>query len=318
MWALQVTDGLPHKRLAALLKHEDEYVRAWAVQFLCDASSVNAFQPPAKVETGRSARPTSESPVEQSVLDQFASMAKNDESLIVRLYLASAVQRLPYADRWPILTGLISHPEDIADNNLPRMYWFGLEPMVPAYPKESLELVVSGKIPALQEFVARRMVTGNAPGAAVTSSDSMQQQPAWQWTILKVAPGFRVLNVGERGVVHHDVFRNAVAVQTHPLDRKTPSSLVRDLTVPREKKTKLTMRVSHHPHGDWQLRVRANGSSITDQIVSSKTVSKDEWLEVTVDLSRYAGQRINLAVEDFPNNWQNEWAYWNRVSIVSE
>lgn len=309
MWALQVTEGLGPSRLAELLKHKDEYVRAWAIQFLCDASKANAFQDAGGV---------TESPVEKTILDQFGQMAKSDNSQIVRLYLASAVQRLPFADRWPILAGLISHSKDVSDNNLPRMYWFGLEPMVPAHPKESLDLAVSGKIPALQEFVARRMVTGNAPVASVARPNTMKQQPEWQWTIQKVAPGFRVLNVGERGVVHHTVFRNAVAVQTHPLDRKTPSSLVRELTVPAKKRTKLSMRVSHHPHGDWQLRVWANGKVISDQIVSSKTVAKDEWLDVTVDLSRFAGKRINLTIENFPNNWMNEWAYWNRVSIVSE
>lgn len=309
MWALQVTEGLSLDRLTELLRHPDQYVRAWAIQFLCDASRANAFQ---------NAGSVTESPIDQSTLNQFAAMARHDESPIVRLYLASAVQRLPYSERWSILEGLMSHAEDVDDNNLPRMYWFGLEPMVPVHPKDSLELAVTGKIPAIQEFVARRLVSGNATAVSSKKPESMKQQPEWQWTIQKVAPGFRVLNVGEKGVVHHTVFRNSVAVQTHPLDRKTPSSLVRDLTVPSRKKTMLNLRVSHHPHGDWQLRVRANGQLIADQLVSTKTVSADEWLEISVDLSRFAGQRIHLAIENFPNNWMNEWAYWNRVSIVSE
>ena len=74
-------------------------------------------------------------------------MAKDDPSQVVRLYLASAVQRLPFAQRWSILQGLVSHVEDVTDNNLPRMYWFALEPMVPEYPRESLELVMAGTLP---------------------------------------------------------------------------------------------------------------------------------------------------------------------------
>ena len=58
------------------------------------------------------------------VLEKLAAMAKNDPSQVVRLYLASAVQRLPFAQRWSILQGLVSHAEDVSDNNLPRMYWF--------------------------------------------------------------------------------------------------------------------------------------------------------------------------------------------------
>jgi putative membrane-bound dehydrogenase-like protein len=308
LWALYVTGALDHKRLAALLGHPDEYVRSWAVQFLCDASSVNAFQDASQAKR---------SPVEESVLETFAALAKNEKSPIVRLYLASAVQRLPFADRWPILTGLVSHGEDIGDNNLPRMYWFGLEPMVPSHPRESLKLVVAGKIPALQEFVARRMVTGNAR-VAVNRPNPLKQQLSWQYTIQKVAPGFKVLNVGEGGVVHHKQFRNSTAVQTHPLDRKTPSSLFRELKIPEKKKTKLQLRVSHHPHGDWQLRVLASGKVIADKIIGSKSVADDEWLDVTVDLTQFAGRTIQLSIENRPNDWHNEWAYWNKVSIVSE
>ena len=308
LWALQVTGCLDHSGLAALLGHKDEYVRAWAIQFLCDGSQVNAFQDASKA---------SQAAVDQSVLDRFALMAKNERSPVVRLYLSSAVQRLPFADRWPVLEGLVSRAEDAADRNLPRMYWFGLEPMVPGHPGKSLRLAVGGKIPALQKFVARRMVTGEA-AVAVNRRRQVKQNPEWQWTIQKVAPGFRVRNVGEGGVVHHRVFRNTTAVQTHPLDRRTPSSLVREFQVPRGKKTRLSMRVSHHPHGDWQLRVVAAGEVLADQVIGSRSVSEDEWLDVTVDLTRFAGRRIRLSIENRPNDWRNEWAYWNRVSLVSE
>ena len=146
----------------------------------------------------------------------------------------------------------------------------------------------------------------------------MQQRPQWQGTIQKVAPGFKVHNVGEGGVVHHKVFRNETAVQTHPLDRKTPSRLVRKLEIPENKKTRLIIRVSHHPHGDWQLKVLAAGQLVTDQIVGPESVSDDEWLDVSIDLTKYAGRTITLSIENHPNNWRNEWAYWNRVSILSE
>jgi hypothetical protein len=307
LWALQVTGGLNAERLQALLDHEDEHVRSWAIQFLCDSSSANAFQDASKVET---------SPVGESVLDKFATMAKTDKSQIVRLYLSSAVQRLPYADRWPILAGLASHVEDIDDNNLPRMYWFALEPMVPDHPREALKLAVGGKIPLLQESVARRLTTGDAP---VNKFSAVQNQATWDRLIQTVATGFRVQNSGERGVVHHRAFRNQVAVQTHPKDRKTPCILqTRFVDIPKGKKTTLRMRVSHHPHGDWQLRVLADGKVIVDQIVGSNTVGKDEWLDVSVDLSSFAGRRINLDIENRANNWANEWAYWNKVEIVKE
>ncbi len=38
LWALQVTGGLTEAKLLQLLAHQDEYVRGWAIQFLCDES----------------------------------------------------------------------------------------------------------------------------------------------------------------------------------------------------------------------------------------------------------------------------------------
>ncbi len=318
LWALQVTGGLEEAKLVPLLSHDDPYVRGWAIQFLCDQSNVNAFQP---TGTGHSKVTLTTDPlakISRNVLDRFEEMARSDSSKIVRLFLASAVQRLPFSDRWPILDGLVSHAEDIDDNNLPRMYWFGLEPMVPNHQPKALKLVLNGKIPKLQEFVARRMVTGDVKADLNRpTKTSKKSNTEWQWTLQKVAPGFKVRNVGEGGVVHHKVFRNRVAVQTHPLDKKTPSSLYRQLKIPSIGETKLNIRVSHHPHGDWQLKVFANGQILTDRLVSSKTVAKNEWLDATIDLSLFAGQTIELSIENSPNNWANEWAYWNKVEIVT-
>ena len=61
----------------------------------------------------------------------------------------------------------------------------------------------------------------------------------------------------------------------------------------------------------------AEGKVINDQIISSKTVSNNEWREVEIDLTAFAGKRITLEVENFPNDWRNEWAYWHEVKIES-
>ena len=306
LWALQVTDGLSRDRLAELLNDDNEHVRTWAVQFLCDPSAVNAFQP--QQNAGWK--------LETEVLQQFAVMAKADPSPIVRLYLASAVQRLPFSERWSILEGLVSHAEDVSDNNLPRMYWFALEPMVPLHRRQSLQLAVAGKIPALQEFVARRLVTDDR---RPNEFNQVRQAKEWDRIIQTVARGMRVSAVGEGGVVRHEVFRNQMAVQTHPHDRNTPCVLTTNrVDVPKGKKTSLKLRVSHHPHGDWQLRVLADGQVILDQIVGPETVGPDEWLDVSIDLSKFAGRRIKLSIENRANNWRNEWAYWNKVKVITE
>lgn len=310
MWALQVTGGLSGDRLAKLLEHDNEHVRAWAIQFLLDGTDVNAFQPE------RATGERSDVTVIPGVAEKLAAMAKNDSSQIVRLYLTSAVQRLPFHQRWSILEGLVSHAEDLDDNNLWRMYWFALEPMVIDHPRESLQLAVGSKIPHLQESVVRRMAAGNSP---IEPFSAVQKQAAADRLIQTVAKGFRVQKSGEGGVVRHDVFRNAAAVQTHPHDQNTPCVLkARFVDIPKDKQTTLKMRVSHHPHGDWQLRVLVDGKVIADQVVGPDTVGADEWLNVAVDLTPFAGRRVSLAIENRANGWKSEWAYWNHVEIIQE
>jgi putative membrane-bound dehydrogenase-like protein len=306
LWALHVTGGLQESRLIECLNHPDPHVRAWSIQLLCDRSGVNAFQPD---------RPQDQH-LSPAVHDRLVELARTDASPVVRLYLASAVQRIPYEKRWPILTGLLSRAEDAQDHNLPRMYWFALEPMVPLHPQRSLDLVIAGKLPSLQESVARRLATSDTPSEAVVN---LRNVGRFDKLIQTVAKGFRVRDVGEGGVVAHQVFRNATAVQTHPKSREKPCVLhTGQYLVPANQTTKLRLRVSHHPHGDWQLRVVVNRELQRQMIVGPQTVGDDEWLDLIIDLTKYAGQRIDVALENRANDWHNEWAYWNRVEIVSE
>ena len=90
-------------------------------------------------------------------MEVFAKMAKDDASAVVRLYLASAAQRIEVAKRWPILQGLASHAEDAKDHNLPLMLWYAAEPAVAADIAKGAELLGSCKIPKVQEFITRRM-----------------------------------------------------------------------------------------------------------------------------------------------------------------
>jgi putative membrane-bound dehydrogenase-like protein len=295
LWAMHVTGRFEGNKSSILVKllgsSDDEHVRAWAIQMLCEDR-----QPPA------------------AALKKFAEMAQKDPSPVVRLYLAAALQRLEFEQRWPILEALSKHGEDVEDNNIPRMLWFALEPMVPGNPEQALKLAVSGKMPKLQQFVARRIASGNAKSNIPRQPGQVTAEE--QRSIQQAAPGFKVVDVGEKGVVKHSVFRNITAVQTHPLDRKKPCYLVRELEVPKGKKTLLQLKVSHHPHGDWQLRILAGEEVLVDRVVSAETVT-DEWLEVVVDLSRFAGKKIRLRIENRANNWRNEWAYWHEVKVVS-
>ena len=58
-----------------------------------------------------------------AVISRLAEMAKADKSAHVRLYLASALQRIEVGKRLPILEGLLARADDAKDHNLPLMYW---------------------------------------------------------------------------------------------------------------------------------------------------------------------------------------------------
>lgn len=295
LWALHVTGSLDSVKLAALLDHEDEYVRAFAIQFLCEDRD-----PP------------------KAALERFVELAKDDPSPVVRLYLAAGLQRMGFDHRWPILANLSQHEEDAGDNNIPRMLWFALEPMVPVHPEQSLKLAVGSQLTNLQQHVSRRLVSGNLtkvaqrdPQKRGLASDSAQ-------TILqRVAPGFQVRDVGEGGVRPQPDFRNDFAVQTHPLSRKMPCVLFRHLDLTDGKSAKLHIRASYHAHGDWQLRVLANKQVIHDQIVSYETV-QSEWLELDLDLNDFAGKHVVLELENRANDWAWEFGFWGKVEIEME
>ena len=295
LWALHVTgafDGERRQDLVKLLEHPDEHIRSWSIQLLCERGQLSTEE-------------------HQRLVD----MAVNDVSAIVRLYLASGLQRLPDAKKWGILEGLSQHEEDLEDNNLPRMLWFGLEPLVPKYPERALQLALNGKIPHLQESVARRLVTASVGGAEGRVPIG-RLKGAWNKTLQTVAPGFTLDNVGREVKALHD-FRNENVVQTQPKSRNAPVRLMRHLDLGAGKKHTLQIRASYHPHGAWKLRVLAGKQVLAEQLVDFENV-QGEGLELDVDLTEFGGKRLDLVVENRSAGSKNAYAFWKSVRVVSE
>src|SRR5207302_10881746 len=98
-------------------------------------------------------------------LKTFAKLARTDPSPVVRLYLSSALQRLPLERRWGILEGLLAHSEDATDHNLPLMYWYAAEPLGPHDPGKALDLAARSKVPQVLGHMARRVASQGTPEA---------------------------------------------------------------------------------------------------------------------------------------------------------
>jgi len=134
LWALHVTQGLAEQDLLALLGHENEYLRSWAIFLLAEGKNPS-----------------------EAVLQQFATMARQDPSALVRLYLSSALQRVPVDKRWEVLAGLLARHEDAADHNQPLMVWYAAEPVVPLNMSRALALAFETKLPRVLAFTVQRI-----------------------------------------------------------------------------------------------------------------------------------------------------------------
>ena len=136
LWALHVTTGINEKLALELLGYSEEYVRAWTVQCI--------------VEDGR---------LTENELAKLTAMSRDDPSAVVRLYLASALQRLPQRAVLALAQGLIGHAEDNEDHNLPRLIWYGIEPIAARAPEHIDFLLASSRLPLVKRLVIRRMAS---------------------------------------------------------------------------------------------------------------------------------------------------------------
>jgi putative membrane-bound dehydrogenase-like protein len=134
MWALCSIGALDDGRCLALLDSPHEYVRAWAIQL-----------------SAESGRPSG------AILSKCAQLAASDPSPVVRLHLASALQRLPVAQRWEIAAALAAHGEDATDQNIPLMLWYAIEPLAAADHDRAAGLLARCKIPIVRQYIARRI-----------------------------------------------------------------------------------------------------------------------------------------------------------------
>ena len=147
LWALHVIGGTDERLLLAAMQDADENIRGWAIQLALEYASPN-----------------------RQMLSQLTQLARSDSSQLVRLYVASALQRIPLNQRWPIAENLIQHAADTNDQNLPLMIWYGVEPLVPLNPSRAMQLATRSKIPTVTRFITRRAAADNKSLALVITA----------------------------------------------------------------------------------------------------------------------------------------------------
>ncbi|HEY1065005.1 MAG TPA: PVC-type heme-binding CxxCH protein [Pirellulales bacterium] len=133
----------------------------------------------------------------------------------------------------------------------------------------------------------------------------------------EIALGFTTTKVGEGGVAILAEHKGRKGVlRTHPVSQQEPTVLRSKVDVPKEGKTTLELSVASHQNGDWKLVVKANGKVIHSGDVG-KDIVNNGWQDLSIDLTPFAGQSVDLEVQNSANGWAYEHGFWGRVEIVN-
>jgi putative membrane-bound dehydrogenase-like protein len=148
LWLFFVHGHMTSDRVKKWLQDTSPQVRAWTVRLVGEDKRFG----PGYAET-------------------FAEMAQNEKSPVVRLALASLLQKLPLASRARIANPLIKQTEDVSDHNLPLMLWYAIEPLADLNAANALHLTMHSANPMLTSFMVRRIASAGTPEALAVIVD---------------------------------------------------------------------------------------------------------------------------------------------------
>jgi hypothetical protein len=147
----------------------------------------------------------------------------------------------------------------------------------------------------------------------------------------KFAPGWKISKCGDSSGIWPGFHENEKkpSFVTCPLGDSIGCVLSKNIKVPVGKKSMLKLAVGHDVRAfspdnpplylqrRWQLIVKAN-----DEILLSKIISKDSApnnrADVNIDISKYAGEEVNLELVNQQIKECDGTAYWYKIEIVSE
>lgn len=156
LWALHALGAAEEWFLRAQLWHPDEHIRVWAIRLLSDCWPLDTAMS-ARTAAGSGEGKERHLTPSPATFKQFTRLAKSDSSGLVRLALATVLQRLPVSMRPELAAPLLARAEDADDHNLPLMLWYGLIPVGDSAPEQLAALAAGARIPLVRQFIARRL-----------------------------------------------------------------------------------------------------------------------------------------------------------------
>ena len=146
LWALNSMDEADP---LSLLEHPNEHLRTWAIRLLTEPRPIDhvfgRHPKHADVDLG----------LYHLVLLTHSPF---DESSLVRLTIASTLQRLTLKDRAAAAALLASqNNDDATDHNLPKLIWFGISPLLKDHPERLISVAEATEWPDLLRYISRAL-----------------------------------------------------------------------------------------------------------------------------------------------------------------
>jgi putative membrane-bound dehydrogenase-like protein len=134
LWTLKVTNKISELELLNLLSNNDENIRAWAIQFLAEKKMVS-----------------------ESCVESIKTLAKTENSALVKLYICSALLRFEPSQRWGVVEALLGKTDYKEDPNLPLMLWYAAEPLADLDPNRVLQMAEKTNLSQFLKFMIQRV-----------------------------------------------------------------------------------------------------------------------------------------------------------------
>jgi putative membrane-bound dehydrogenase-like protein len=107
-----------------------------------------------------------------------------------------------------------------------------------------------------------------------------------------------------RKLVEYAGRRNVL--MTYPFGNDQGAALERVVNVPAGRTTTLMFNVAAREQGEWKLRVLAD-----ERLLATQIIDDERWREIKVDLTRFAGKKITLRLENCDSGGGPASGYWS-------
>ena len=181
LWAINLTGGFDDRIAEIALKHQDPFVRMWAVRLIGDSREcANAFG------------------------EKLIGLAASESHPEVRSQLASTAKRLPDENAIAVIEKLIRSEPNANDPDIPLLIWWALESKLGANREKIIKLFLDKtfwNVPIvhrqLSGLLVRRLVMNNSPESFLACTQLLKSIPSDEYRAV-------VLNGLQKGLLGSD------------------------------------------------------------------------------------------------------------------